>query len=306
MPLKIDDYVKDAKKLGLSKEQIKASLEKQGWRLPEINEAIERAFPYTGESIVAEKRDIPEGDVSGFALLGLIFAFVFPLLGLIFSIIALNKIKNNKNLRGTTLAILGVVFSISITILATLLILDGTGLIAIGFAQKFGLEPPQEEIAEEVIEEPTPLIEEQEIIEEVIEEPKEPEDTAPKKTVQEKIEETIVFEEWDECGLRGILKCEKHELDRLGNLVLGFQNVAGDDIYVNGMRVFHKFNMTSTLECYTTKRVLIGKSRSEEFELKCEGLPKMPRSLELDLEVDYRYQMETYTGKGMMPLELEG
>ncbi len=305
MPLKIEDYIKDARKLGLSREQIKASLEKQGWRLPEVNQALDKAFPYTGDSMVAEKRDIPEGDISGFALLGLIFAFIFPLLGLIFSIIALNKINNNKNLRGTAIAVLGVVFSVSLTILATLVILDGTGIIAIGFAEKLGIGSNQETVEEEIIEEPMPVVEEEtEVVEkEIIEEP---EPVIPKKTVQEKIEETIVFEEWDECGIRGILKCEKHELDRLDNYILGFQNVAGDDIYVNGMRVSHKFNMTSTLECYTTQRILMGKSRSEEFELKCEGLPSTPQTIELDLEVDYSYQMETYTGKGMVPLEIEG
>lgn len=305
MALKIDDYIKDAKKLGLSREQIKASLEKQGWRQSEIAEALDRAFPYTGKSIVAKKRDIPEGDISGFALAGIIFAIVFPLLGLIFSIIALNKIKNNPKLRGKTLAILGVVFSISIIILTTLLLLDGMGVISIGFAQKFGINPPEETVKEEPTEEPLPAAEEvQEEPKEAVEEPEKPEEEAPKKTVQEKIEETITFEEWDGCGIKGILECEKHELDRLGNLILEFRNIAGDDIYVTGMRASHKFNMTSTLECHTTKRVLIGKARTEEFELKCEGMPSGNMTLDLDLEVDYRYQMETYKGKGMIPLEI--
>jgi len=305
MAIKIEDYIKDAKKLGLSKEQVKASLEKQGWRLPEINEALDKAYPYTGDSIVSEKRDIPEGEISGLALAGLILAFIFPLLGLIFSILALNKIKNNKNLRGTTLAILGVVFSISITILATLAILDGTGIIAIGFAQKLGIDPSTENIVEEeIIEEPIIVEEETKIMEDVIEEPQELEDTAQKRTVQQKIEDTITYEEWGDCGIKGILKCEKHELDRLGNLILSFQNLAGDDIYVMGMKVTKAFNATTNLNCYTQKRVLIGKAIVEEFELKCEDVPSNPQTLNLDLEVEYTYQMEQFIGKGNVPVEI--
>ncbi|MFH1972316.1 MAG: DUF4190 domain-containing protein [archaeon] len=66
-----------------------------------------------------------EGDVAQlvgrktntFSILSLIFAFIFPLLGLIFGVIALVQIKKNPSLKGKGLAIAGIIISIVIPLL---------------------------------------------------------------------------------------------------------------------------------------------------------------------------------------------
>ncbi|UCD20634.1 MAG: DUF4190 domain-containing protein [archaeon] len=56
------------------------------------------------------------------AILGLIFAFVFSILGLIFSIIALNQIKKSGE-KGHGLAIAGLIISIAGMVLVAILML---------------------------------------------------------------------------------------------------------------------------------------------------------------------------------------
>lgn len=63
--------------------------------------------------------DLEEGSNLGnklciFSVLSLIFAIIFPILGIVFGIIALDKIKQDSNLRGKVLAIIGIILSIII------------------------------------------------------------------------------------------------------------------------------------------------------------------------------------------------
>lgn len=63
-----------------------------------------------------QQQQAPAADEGLFGLLGFIFAFIFPLIGLIFSIIGMNKKKNNG------LATAGLVVSI-ITILLVIIVI---------------------------------------------------------------------------------------------------------------------------------------------------------------------------------------
>ena len=54
------------------------------------------------------------------AIIGFIFSFIFPVFGLIFSIVALVQLKKNPNQKGHGLALAGVIIS---TVLLVLIIL---------------------------------------------------------------------------------------------------------------------------------------------------------------------------------------
>ena len=64
-----------------------------------------------------------------FSILGIIFAFVFPLLGLIFGIVALVEISKDKKLGGKGLAIASIVISVVWPILVFLLVMGSFLLV---------------------------------------------------------------------------------------------------------------------------------------------------------------------------------
>jgi len=112
MPNKqIIDYIKENLSTGISIEKIKKALLDTGWPEHEINEAInparrlssDKGIPPSPRENTEKKNILP--------VLSLIFAFVFPIIGVILGIIALSEIKKNPNLKGRKLAIAGIVIS---------------------------------------------------------------------------------------------------------------------------------------------------------------------------------------------------
>tara|TARA_Y100000310_G_C20692103_1_gene822998 strand:- start:1845 stop:2582 length:738 start_codon:yes stop_codon:yes gene_type:complete len=74
------------------------------------------------------------------ALISLFFGFYTAILGIIFGIIALIKIKENPSLGGKKLAIAGIIISIIIIIIVPLLVIIG-GLAYFGVINPFGTSP---------------------------------------------------------------------------------------------------------------------------------------------------------------------
>jgi hypothetical protein len=62
-----------------------------------------------------------ETKTDGFAIAGFVCSFLIPLLGIIFSIIGLNRIKKNASLRGRGLAIAGIIISAVLMVLYVVL-----------------------------------------------------------------------------------------------------------------------------------------------------------------------------------------
>jgi len=107
----IIDYIKENLSGDISIKQIKKSLLDAGWPEQEIDEAIR------GIEGISPRKEIPplpeksSQKTSILAILSLIFAFLFPLAGLILGIIALSEIKKNPSIKGRGLAIAGIIIS---------------------------------------------------------------------------------------------------------------------------------------------------------------------------------------------------
>jgi hypothetical protein len=84
---------------------------------------------------------VPAQPTNGMAVAGLIFAFIFPLIGLILSIIGLNKAKNHNG-NGRSLAIAGIVVS-SVMTLLSLLIVPALVITTISSVQRKAKEAEQ-------------------------------------------------------------------------------------------------------------------------------------------------------------------
>jgi hypothetical protein len=85
----------------------------------------------------AQSNPVQEQKTNVMAILSLIFAFLIPLLGIIFGIIALLQIDSNKNQKGKGLAMAGLIVSV-LSIILFLIIL---GIAYTGFLNPAGLLP---------------------------------------------------------------------------------------------------------------------------------------------------------------------
>lgn len=70
-----------------------------------------------------KKQSIHQQKMCIWSILSIIFAFLFPLLGIILGIVALIKIKENSNLKGKGLAIAGLTIGTLFLILSFVLII---------------------------------------------------------------------------------------------------------------------------------------------------------------------------------------
>lgn len=84
----------------------------------------------------APQQVVSEQKTCIWSILSIIFAFVFPLLGLIFGIVALVKISHDSNLKGKGLAIAGLIIGALLTLIIPI-------LVALGAIAYFGVLNPE-------------------------------------------------------------------------------------------------------------------------------------------------------------------
>ncbi len=104
------DYIKENLSRDISIKQIKKSLLGVGWSESDINGAIKAAKDHPKNSKMPLPRE-KSGKTNTLAILSLIFAFLFPPIGLILGVIALSEVKKDTSLKGRGLAIAGIILS---------------------------------------------------------------------------------------------------------------------------------------------------------------------------------------------------
>ncbi|MBU1204696.1 MAG: DUF4190 domain-containing protein [Nanoarchaeota archaeon] len=116
------DYIKENLSGNISIEHIKKSLLDAGWPEQEVEEAIRAVKDHPEDNKMPLPRE-KSSDTSILPILSLIFAFLFPIVGLILGIIALSKIKKDPSLKGRGLAIAGVIISSLFMIIPLLIVI---------------------------------------------------------------------------------------------------------------------------------------------------------------------------------------
>ena len=88
-----------------------------------LKKDIEKKKKELNKEEQTDKKDVKEKTLSGMAVAGFVFAFLFGPVGLVLSIIALHRIKKDSQLRGRSLALAGFILSIVFIVLPILLII---------------------------------------------------------------------------------------------------------------------------------------------------------------------------------------
>ena len=126
------DYIRESLSAGISLKKIKKSLLDAGWPEQEVKEVINGAKNISPRKETPPLPEKSSQKTSILAILSLIFAFLFPLVGLISGIIALSEIKKNPSIKGRGLAIAGIIISSFFVLIYLVLLLIG-GLAYSGF-----------------------------------------------------------------------------------------------------------------------------------------------------------------------------
>jgi len=124
------DYIRESLSAGISLKKIEKSLLDAGWPEQEVKEVISGAKDISPRKETPPLPEKSSQKTSILAILSLIFAFLFPLVGLILGIIALSEIKKNPSLKGRGLAIAGVIISSFFVLIYLILLLIGYSTIS--------------------------------------------------------------------------------------------------------------------------------------------------------------------------------
>jgi hypothetical protein len=129
---KLKDYIKSSIASGKTIDEIKATLAKAGWKESDISDTY---YELKSNFSPAEK------STCGLAIVGLVLSFIFPLIGLIVSIVALSQINKDPGLKGKELALIGIVVGLMGMLIIIPIVLITVLGIGIGFAKSVVRSP---------------------------------------------------------------------------------------------------------------------------------------------------------------------